>query len=237
MSSKRRTISRRASGALSTARRRTDRSGPYKLLPEPIIKNERVEGPALALVGGRALLYVDYYVNHRYGARETSDWKSWRDVSAETRVVSGQRHGSILPITRAELRMLAPNMDRPAPPPVLPGVNADPNIAVFGDTFYLYPTTDGYEGWGSTSFHAWSSRDLAKWKDEGVILDLPRDLTWAKRYAWAPTIATKNGKYYFYYSAQQNIGVAVADKPDRAVQRSARQAARGEDRFPADAGD
>ena len=187
--------------------------GPYALLPEPIIKNERVEGPALAMAGSKALLYVDYYVNHRYGARETSDWKSWKDVSAETKVVPGQRHGSILPITLAELRVLASNIARPAPPPVLPGVNADPHIAVFGDTFYLYPTTDGSEGWRATSFQAWSSRDLVNWKNEGVILDLPRDLTWATIHAWAPAIATKNGKYYYYYSAQQNIGVAVADKP------------------------
>jgi hypothetical protein len=27
------------------------------------------------------------------------------------------------------------------PPAVLPGVNADPTIVVFGDTYYLYPTT------------------------------------------------------------------------------------------------
>jgi alpha-L-arabinofuranosidase/beta-xylosidase len=187
--------------------------GPYTLLPEAIIKNERVEGPALASVGGTSLLYVDYYVNHRYGARATSDWTSWRDVTAETRVVSGQRHGSILPITRAELRVLAPNFDRTPPPPVIPGVNADPHIAVFGDTFYLYPTTDGTDGWRATSFQAWSSRDLVNWKNEGVILDLPRDLTWATLHAWAPAIATKNGTYYYYYSAQQNIGVAVADQP------------------------
>jgi GH43 family beta-xylosidase len=105
------------------------------------------------------------------------------------------------------------NIDRTAPPPVIPGLNADPNIAVFGDTFYLYPTTDGFEGWRSTSFRAWSSRDLVHWKNEGVILDLPRDLGWASGHAWAPTIAAKNGKYYFYYSADQNIGVAVGNSP------------------------
>jgi beta-xylosidase len=100
-----------------------------------------------------------------------------------------------------------------APAPVLLGLNADPHIAVFGDTFYIYPTTDGFEGWRSTSFSAWSSRDLVNWKNEGVILDLPRDLKWAAVHAWAPAIATKNGKHYFYFSAAQNIGVAVADSP------------------------
>ena len=103
--------------------------------------------------------------------------------------------------------------DEKAPPPALPGATADPHIAVFGDTFIIYPTTDGSDGWMSTSFGAWSSKDLVAWKNQGVILDFPRDLTWAKVRAWAPAIATKNGKYYFYFSADQNIGVAVADSP------------------------
>lgn len=186
--------------------------GPYTVHPTSII-TERVEGPALVTVGGRTLLYADFYTAGRYGAYATTDWNTWKDITAETSVVRGQRHGSILPVTRAELRLLEPNFDRTAPPPVLPGVNADPHIAVFGDTFYIYPTTDGKEGWLSTSFRAWSSRDLVNWKDEGVILDLPRDLVWADIRAWAPAIATKNGKFYYYYSAAQNVGVAVADTP------------------------
>lgn len=100
-----------------------------------------------------------------------------------------------------------------APAAVLPGVNADPHIAFFGDRCFLYPTTDGTEGWKATSFQAWSSADMVNWKNEGVILDLPRDLDWADIHAWAPAIATKNGKYYYYCSADKNIGVAVADRP------------------------
>ena len=98
------------------------------------------------------------------------------------------------------------------PPPVLPGATADPHIAVFGSTFCLYPTTD-MKGWNPTSFHGWTSKDLRTWKDEGVILDFPSEVKWATGQAWAPAIATKNGKYYFYFSANQNIGVAVSDHP------------------------
>lgn len=133
--------------------------------------------------------------------------------ATSTAVASDRPHGRLFPLPRAALLALAPTVDRTPPPPVIPGVHADPHIAVFGDTFYLYPTTDGSEGWRSTSFRAWSSRDLVNWKDEGLILDLPRDLTWAKVHAWAPAIATKDGKYYYYYSAAQNIGVAVAHSP------------------------
>lgn len=99
------------------------------------------------------------------------------------------------------------------PKAALPGVNADPHIAYFNKKFYIYPTTDGTTGWMSTSFSAWSSKDLVNWKNEGVILDLPKDLTWAKERAWAPAIAYKNKKYYYYYSADVNIGVAVSNKP------------------------
>lgn len=102
---------------------------------------------------------------------------------------------------------------RLAPKAVLPGFHADPHLVRLGDTYYLYPTTDGVENWGATSFRAWSSRDLQRWQDEGVILDLPRDLVWAKGRAWAPAMATRNGRFYFYYCAEQNIGVAVADRP------------------------
>ncbi|MEU0075724.1 family 43 glycosylhydrolase [Streptomyces sp. NPDC006332] len=97
--------------------------------------------------------------------------------------------------------------------PVLPGLNADPNIVRFGDTFYLYPTTDGFEGWSGTQFKAYSSTDLVHWKDHGVILDLGPDVSWADSRAWAPTIAEKDGKFYFYFCADANIGVAVSDSP------------------------
>ncbi|GGM20941.1 hypothetical protein GCM10011608_01910 [Micromonospora sonchi] len=97
--------------------------------------------------------------------------------------------------------------------PVLPGHNADPNIVRFGDTYYIYATTDGFPGWGSTSFKVWSSRNLVDWTEHDTILDLGPDIVWADHNAWAPAAIEKNGKYYFYFSAQQNIGVAVADSP------------------------
>lgn len=97
--------------------------------------------------------------------------------------------------------------------PVLPGLNADPNIVRFGDTFYIYPTTDGFEGWSGTQFKAYSSKDLVHWEDHGVILDLGPDVSWADSRAWAPAIEERNGKYYFYFCADANIGVAVSDSP------------------------
>ena len=103
--------------------------------------------------------------------------------------------------------------------PVLNGFYADPNIVCFDGTYYIYPTTDGGTGWNSTQFKVFSSKDLVNWTDEGVILDA-KDIPWSGGVnTWAPTIAEKDGKYYFYFSAKnknddiKSLGVAVADSP------------------------
>lgn len=103
--------------------------------------------------------------------------------------------------------------------PVLDGYYADPDIIYSNKDgkYYIYPTSDGFNNWSGTYFKAFSSTDLVNWKDEGVILDLVKDVNWAKRNAWAPCIIEKkiNGqyKYFYYFTAQQKIGVAVADDP------------------------
>ena len=96
-----------------------------------------------------------------------------------------------------------------ANPPAIPGFYADPNLVIFDNRYYLYPTTDGSEGWASKSFKVFSSTDLLDWTDHGVILDLPRDTTWATGHAWAPAVARRDGRYFLYYTANQSIGVAV----------------------------
>jgi beta-xylosidase len=105
------------------------------------------------------------------------------------------------------------------PPPVITDkFTADPHAVVIGDTYYIYPTVDK-ENWATTEFNVWSSKDLIHWKDEGVILDLAgqatgrQDVAWAKLRAWAPGAIARDGKVFFYFSGDTNIGVAVADSP------------------------
>jgi beta-xylosidase len=99
------------------------------------------------------------------------------------------------------------------PPPILDGYRADPDIRVFGDTYYIYPTSDKSD-WQTTDFSCWSSKDLIHWKNEGIILDVAHNLSWAHIKAWAPTAAQgPDGKYYFYFVANDQIGVAVSDTP------------------------
>ncbi len=110
--------------------------------------------------------------------------------------------------------------------PVLPGFHADPEILYSNQTgkYYIYSTTDGTPGWGGHYFTVFSSPDLKKWIDEGIMLDLKGDqVSWASGNAWAPAIIerreTDGYKYYFYFSGHnpeadtKQIGVAVADSP------------------------
>lgn len=103
--------------------------------------------------------------------------------------------------------------------PALEGFYADPDIIYAEKTgkFYIYPTSDGFDGWSGTYFKTFSSPDLVNWKDEGIILDLTKDISWANRNAWAPCITEKkingNYKYFYYFCAAQKIGVAIADNP------------------------
>jgi len=103
--------------------------------------------------------------------------------------------------------------------PVLSGFYADPEILYSEKTkkFYIYPTSDGFTNWSGNYFKCFSSDNLVNWADEGVIIQLGKDVTWANRNAWAPCIIEKktNGtyKYYYYFTAAQKIGVAVSDNP------------------------
>ena len=103
--------------------------------------------------------------------------------------------------------------------PALDGYYADPDIIYSNKTgkYYIYPTSDGFDGWSGTYFKTFSSNNLVDWTDEGVILDLHKDVSWANRNAWAPCIIERKiggkYKYFYYFTAAQKIGVAVADDP------------------------
>lgn len=103
--------------------------------------------------------------------------------------------------------------------PVLEGYYADPEILYSNKTkrYYIYPTSDGFDSWSGYYFKTFSSDNLVDWKDEGIIIDLKKDVSWANRNAWAPCIVEKKIKgkyrYFYYFTAAQKIGVAVSDHP------------------------
>lgn len=100
-----------------------------------------------------------------------------------------------------------------AAPSPIPSRLADPSVLVDRGRFHLYPTTDGSADWGATSFSVFTSTDLEAWEDGGVVLDVAADVPWADGHAWAPVALERSGRYYLYFTADSNIGVAVADSP------------------------
>ncbi|KAK1910631.1 hypothetical protein P3342_008510 [Pyrenophora teres f. teres] len=193
-----------------------------------------VEGPTVFKAnagdvnGEKFYLFLDEYGGRGYIPLETADIANptWK-VSASYKLPTSPRHGTVLPVTAKELAGLNTEkvssiMQRISP--VLPGLYADPNIAVFGNKYYIYATSDGYEGWGGNVFYVWSSLDLVTWtRSDEPFLTLngtSGNVPWATGNAWAPTITERGGKYYFYFSGNnptydsKTIGVAIADSPE-----------------------
>ena len=93
----------------------------------------------------------------------------------------------------------------------------DPQMRVFGDRVWLYATHDRSvenKGFCMLDWWVWSSADLVNWTLESTLR--PQD-TYFKNPSttcWATDAATRNGKYYFYFSmGRQDIGVVVGDTP------------------------
>jgi xylan 1,4-beta-xylosidase len=100
-------------------------------------------------------------------------------------------------------------MDRQGP--IIMGEWADPFILKDGNDYYLYPTKDS-EGWRYEKFHVFHGKDLIHWNGPYLALDL-NEVNWANTRAWAPGVNKYKGKYYMYFSAEAQIGVAVSESP------------------------
>ncbi|KGE13237.1 glycoside hydrolase family 43 protein [Sphingobacterium deserti] len=102
--------------------------------------------------------------------------------------------------------------------PVIPGWYADPEGIVYNNEYWIFPTYSApYKE--QILFDAFSSKDLVNWKKHPRILD-NNEVKWAHQAMWAPSVIEKDGKYYFFFGANDvhegeigGIGVAVADKP------------------------
>lgn len=93
--------------------------------------------------------------------------------------------------------------------------HADPSARVFNGRLYIYPTHDlpNMTGWDEVDWHVFSTDDRVHYTDHGVILSL-EDISWANKEAWAPDCIERDGKYYYYFPAGSQIGVAVGDSPE-----------------------
>lgn len=191
-----------------------DIEGPYEykgLLTEVAGNSNTIHPATVEYKGQWYFFYHNGGINNKGGSYS-------RAVCAE--YMEHQRDGSI-----KKIEMTTMGVDRKYMPfdnnknPILQGYYADPEVLYSHKTgkYYIYPTSDGFHNWDGHYFKTFSSDDLKTWQDEGVILDFKKDLVWAEKNAWAPTIIEKEVdgkyKYYYYYSAAKKIGVAVADEP------------------------
>lgn len=124
--------------------------------------------------------------------------------------------------------------------PIVPGWYADPEIRIYGNQFWIFPTYSAGETtpdlpatfsesqirqraqpgiWSpflkQTFLDAFSSPDLVHWTKHEHILDI-KDVSWAAYAVWAPSAIAANGKYYLFFGAndiknnEQLGGISVA---------------------------
>ena len=90
--------------------------------------------------------------------------------------------------------------------PIIPGYFADPTIRKFGDTYYIYATTDG-TGNGYGPAQVWMSKDFVNWKN--FVMNWP-----TTEVVWAPDVVQQpSGKYRYYYCEPCNINIGESDSP------------------------
>lgn len=114
--------------------------------------------------------------------------------------------------------------------PVLAGWYADPEIAVFDSSYWIFPTYSAAFS-DQVFMDAFSSPDLINWTRHAHIIDTTI-ISWADSAMWAPCAIRKDEKYYLFFAANDlqtpesdwyhpeehegmkgGIGVAVASQP------------------------
>lgn len=193
----------------------------------------RLEGEnSFKLVNSDTWVFMaDRYTEGKYFFAETKDLNNFStdvDFSCDFK----PRHGSVVTITRNELKNIIAKWGKPEKfelpeqkNPIIEGFYADPGVLYSEKTkkYYIYPTHDGVPGWGGKDFQVFSSSDLKEWKYEKTLFTLGKEVKFVNGNAWAPCIMERKQndgsyKYYFYFCGGLNggtkmIGVAVADDP------------------------
>lgn len=90
--------------------------------------------------------------------------------------------------------------------PIIPGYFADPTVKKFGDTYYIYATTDG-SGAGFGPAQVWTSKDFVNWTL--MPMNWPNS-----HWIWAPDVLKHtDGKYYYFYCQPCIIHGGISDSP------------------------
>ncbi len=208
--------------------RSAELTGSYEPVSAPVLEAQAgVEGPEIYQVGDdQWYLLLDRFAEDKgYQILATNDLASGVfTILPEADYDFGatkKRHGGVMAITDTEYQRLLAFYDQQNP--VIEGLYADPDLVRFGDDYYIYPTTDGQAGWGGWAFSVFKStsgKPQGPYERLGKVVNFhDGDVPWAKSNAWAPCIAEKEGRYFYYFCGKGEdgvsaIGCAVADKPE-----------------------
>lgn len=196
----------------------------------PITGDYWAEGPSPLFVNGYMYVYFDKYRDHHYGAVRSKDGKHWEDVSELISFPQGTRHGTAFQVEPAVVDNLLRTRYYN---PIIADNIADPSISKFGDTYYIYSTTDLDKGLALAGTPVvWKSKDFVNWSFDGSSI---QGFDWKKgeiytnakgeqmtgyyRF-WAPgKVVYKDNQYLLYATFVKPDGDArtyslVADKPE-----------------------
>jgi hypothetical protein len=110
-------------------------TGPWSPASDPIYDKDWAEGPTIARVGKRWILYFDRYTADRFGAMASTDLEHWEDISDQLNFPEGTRHGTILKVSRARLDKLN---------------NKEQQFADYWEYAGIAVEEPGYTVWGSS---------------------------------------------------------------------------------------
>ena len=90
--------------------------------------------------------------------------------------------------------------------PIIPGYFADPTVKKFGDTYYIYATTDG-TGNGYGPAQVWVSKDFRNWKN--IVMNWP-----TTEVVWAPDVVQQpDGTFRYYYCEPCMVSIGESTSP------------------------
>ncbi len=81
-------------------------TGGYDKPAAPITGNYWAEGPTAVRINDQWIVYFDKYMDHKYGAVASKDLVNWTDISEQIQMPQGIRHGTVLRISKEELKVL-----------------------------------------------------------------------------------------------------------------------------------
>lgn len=198
-----------------------------------------VEGSSIFRLNGsdEYILMYDLYADGRYEFQRSTDLFHFTTKPESFTKNFHPRHGSIIGVTRAEVRrlhekwggvpgsMLQPiqsgdryHFQSKGNPIITHHYTADPAALVEGDTLWLFAGHDfagGQRGYKMKDWLVYSTTDMKNWAEYSVSMKI-EDFGWAKSGdAFAAHAVKRNGKYYWYISTNwSGIGVAVSDRPE-----------------------